>query len=112
MNRACFPKNSWQYISDQWYLFDKDGWMLTGWQQVNGQYFYLNEGGNMATGWLNWNNRWYYLNPVSDGTRGARKTGYQFIDGAWYLFDLNSGALWTNMVAPNGMIADANGVLH
>ena len=54
----------------------------------------------------------YYLNPVSDGTRGARKTGYQFIDGAWYLFDLNSGALWTNMVTPNGMVADANGVLH
>ncbi|WP_337800014.1 hypothetical protein, partial [Clostridium sp.] len=42
----------------------------------------------------------------------ARKTGYQFIDGAWYLFDLNSGALWTNMVTPNGMVADANGVLH
>ena len=66
--------------------------MLTGWQQI-GPYK-------------------YYLNPVSDGTRGARKTGYQFIDGAWYLFDLNSGALWTNMVTPNGMVADANGVLH
>ena len=93
--------------------------MDTGWfKDADGNWYYLNQAsdgtqGTMKTGWFkDTDGNWYYLNPVSDGTRGARKTGYQFIDGAWYLFDLNSGALWTNMVAPNGMIADANGVLH
>lgn len=97
---GSFPKNSWQYISDQWYLFDKDGWMLTGWQQVNGQYFYLNEGGNMATGWLNWNNRWYYLNPVSDGNRGMMIKGWYTINGYQYCFGADgvcwrAGTRWT-----------------
>ena len=122
-------KSSWQYISDQWYLFDKDGWMLTGWQQVNGQYFYLNEGGNMATGWLNWNNRWYYLNPVSDGNRGMMIkgwytiNGYQYcfgadgvmlegwneVDGNWYYFYPGAGNKAVNTYI-DGFYVDANGV--
>ena len=126
---GSFPKNSWQYISDQWYLFDKDGWMLTGWQQVNGQYFYLNEGGNMATGWLNWNNRWYYLNPVSDGNRGMMIkgwytiNGYQYcfgadgvmlegwneVDGNWYYFYPGAGNKAVNTYI-DGFYVDANGV--
>ena len=66
----------------------------------------------MKTGWLNLGGTYYYLNPISDGTRGARKTGYQNIDGKWYFFDLNTGALWMNRTVPNGKWADANGVIN
>ena len=110
-------KNNWVYVDNEWYHLNANGFMDTDWIYTDNNWFYLNpvsDGtrGKMLTGWQQIGPYKYYLNPVSDGTRGARKTGYQFIDGAWYLFDLNSGALWTNMVAPNGMIADANGVLH
>ena len=126
-------KNNWVYVDNEWYHLNANGFMDTDWIYTDNNWFYLNpvsDGtrGKMLTGWQGIDTKvpalaefyvvkdtdgnWYYLNPVSDGTRGARKTGYQFIDGAWYLFDLNSGALWTNMVAPNGMVADANGVLH
>ena len=105
----------WSYYING--VLNANGFMDTDWIYTDNNWFYLNpvsDGtrGKMLTGWQQIGPYKYYLNPVSDGTRGARKTGYQFIDGAWYLFDLNSGALWTNMVAPNGMIADANGVLH
>ena len=34
---------------------------------------------------------WYYLNPVSDGTRGAMKTGwFKDVDGNWYYLNLVS----------------------
>lgn len=110
-------KNNWVYVDNEWYHLNANGFMDTDWIYTDNNWFYLNpvsDGtrGRMLTGWQQIGPYKYYLNPVSDGTRGARKTGYQFIDGAWYLFDLNSGALWTNMVAPNGMVADANGVLH
>lgn len=110
-------KNNWVYVDNEWYHLNANGFMDTDWIYTDNNWFYLNpvsDGtrGKMLTGWQQIGPYKYYLNPVSDGTRGARKTGYQFIDGAWYLFDLNSGALWTNMVTPNGMVADANGVLH
>ena len=110
-------KNNWVYVDNEWYHLNANGFMDTDWIYTDNNWFYLNpvsDGtrGKMLTGWQQIGPYKYYLNPVSDGTRGARKTGYQFIDGAWYMFDLNSGALWTNMVTPNGMVADANGVLH
>lgn len=110
-------KNNWVYSGNEWYHLNANGFMDTGWVYTDNNWFYLNpvsDGtkGKMLTGWQQIGAYKYYLNPVSDGTRGARKTGYQLIDGAWYLLDPTSGALWTNMVAPNGMVADANGVLH
>ncbi len=33
---GSFPKDSWIFVGDVWYLFDKDGWMLTGWQEKDG----------------------------------------------------------------------------
>ena len=36
----------------KWYLFDKNGYMLTGWQKVKDIWYYLNENGSMATGFV------------------------------------------------------------
>lgn len=110
-------KANWVYTDDNWFHLNENGFMDTGWIFTDNNWFYLNpisDGtkGRMMTGWQQIGAYKYYLNPVSDGTKGARKTGFQQIDGAWYLLDPNSGALWTNAVVPNGMVADANGVLH
>ena len=54
----------------------------------------------------------YYLNPVSDGTKGALKVGYQVIDGNTYYFDTSNGSLWMNRTVPAGRWADSNGVVR
>lgn len=61
-----FPKGSWQYLSydgkNNWYYFNKDGYMLTGWQLVNGNWYYMNQSGEMLSGWQKIEGIWYYLN--------------------------------------------------
>ena len=43
---GIYMRNGWMLINHHWYLFDQDGWMLTGWQQKNGKWFYLEESGD------------------------------------------------------------------
>lgn len=35
----------WHLIQGEWYLFDEDGYRLTGWQEADGQMYYLNGDG-------------------------------------------------------------------
>lgn len=81
-------------ITDEWYLLDSNGNMLSGWQYVDGNWFYLNQQhdgyfGKMLTGWQNINGAWYYLNPSHDGTFGA---------------------MYANRTTPDGYYVNANGV--
>lgn len=71
-----------------WFLFDADGFMVTGWYtDADGSRYYLHADsdgtlGRMYTGW-NWiDGRRYYFNEVSDGTRGALKCNFTAPDGA------------------------------
>ena len=91
--------------------------MLTGWIYVDNNWFYLNpisDGtkGAMKTGLQSINGAVYYLNPVSDGTKGAMKTGYQVINGQTYYFDTSNGAMWVNRTAPNGKWISSNGIIR
>ena len=43
---GIFVRNKWEKINHHWYMFDKDGWMLTGWQRKDGKWFYLEESGD------------------------------------------------------------------
>ena len=65
-----YPKDGWAKIKyngeDEWYFFDKNGYMLTG--------------------WVNWNGKWYYMSTAPDGTNGIMLTGWQIIDGKRYYF--------------------------
>ena len=36
-------------ISDEWYRFDQNGYMLTGWCIVGNQWYYMNPSGVMQT---------------------------------------------------------------
>ncbi|RKI12593.1 hypothetical protein D7V81_11625, partial [bacterium 1XD21-70] len=80
-------------------------------------WFYLNpvsDGtrGAMKTGWLPTENGWYYLAPFSGGPKGAMKTGYQQVNGKWYYLDYTTGLLWTDRQVPDGRRADRDGVLQ
>ena len=62
----------------------------------------------MKTGWLkDSNEQWYYLNTVSDGTKGAMKTGWQKINEDWYFFN-SDGSMVSNSTV-DGYYLDQNG---
>ena len=52
-------------IDGSTYLFNSDGYMLTGWQQLNGHWYYFNTSGAMVTGGLTIDGKYYYFD--SDG---------------------------------------------
>lgn len=99
-NDGTWPVNCWAYLdngnTNYWFHFDQEGYMQTGWfTDINGKI--------------------YYLNPVSDGTRGSMKTGWQAIDGKWYYFNPTSdgykGAMYQNTTTPDGYTVGADGAL-
>ena len=106
--------NEWAYISNpyatgsqekaSWFLFNKDGFMMTGWHtDAEGNTYYLKAAsdgtqGQMLTGWQYLpgevgdaaEGAWYYFNLVSDGTRGKLMTG-TVIDGK---YEVNEKGQW------------------
>ncbi len=53
-----YYKNQWALIDHYWYLFDKDGYMLTGWQKWDSEKKVIGEG------------EWYYLNETDSSDQG------------------------------------------
>ena len=58
------------------YLFNSDGYMLTGWQQLNGHWYYFNPSGAMVTGGQIIERKYYYFD--SDGV--LDETYYDAVD--------------------------------
>lgn len=114
------PVLEWLMTTDgNWYRFDEKGYMMTGWfTDVDGNRYYLNpvsDGtkGAMKIGWQAIDGKMYYFNPVSDGTKGAMRTGWQMIDGSWYYFsaaqDETFGMMLTSAVTPDGYRVGGDG---
>jgi glucan-binding YG repeat protein len=108
---GSYPKSCWSNLSGQWYLFDQDGWMLTGWQQSGGYWYYLSEAhdgsfGAMQVGWVQSAGRWYYMDPATGGPQGAMVTGWRLVSGQWYYLypqvDGPQGACAINTTTPDG----------
>lgn len=82
-----FVKSIWMEIDGQVYLFDADGYMVTGWRQVNSkEWYYFGESGIMKKEcWVQTNTNWYYLK--EDGsllTNGVTPDGYTVNEfGIW-----------------------------
>lgn len=98
MKDGSYPVNTWMYLDYnrvyKWYHFDMSGYIRTGWFTDNDGHI-------------------YYLNPISDGTKGAMLTGWQYIDGYWYYFNPTSdgtqGALLVNTTTPDGYVVNEKG---
>ncbi len=124
------PKDEWLAWEGKWYLFDANGWMLTGWQVRNGQSYYLDESGAMLTGWVRSGNAYYYLNPTPDAFEGmlvkknwviadgniyymnedgARVEGWYPVDGNWFYFYPGTGIRAANTWV-DGFYLDAEGI--
>lgn len=124
------PKDEWLAWNGKWYLFDPNGWMLTGWQVRNGQTYYLDESGAMLTGWVRAGDAYYYLNPTPDAFEGmlvkknwviadgniyymnddgVRVEGWYSVDGNWFYFYPGTGIRAANTWV-DGFYLDADGV--
>ena len=96
-----YPANSWYECrtsaGGNWYHFDASGYMQTGW--------FTDVDGNV-----------YYLSTNQGSDLGRMYTGWNWIDGKCYYFNMNSGyagypagALMRNMTTPDGFTVDATG---
>lgn len=85
-------KGRFQRLSGKWYMFDADGYMVTGWYNLPGtsNWYYLQpDGSAVISDWV-FDNGWYYI-----GSDGIMITGWRQIDGVWYYFR-ESGRMCNN----------------
>ena len=106
--------SAWAYLSGNWYLFNEKGEMMTGWANVDGSWYFMDGSGSMRDGWVqDGKGEWYYLNPVSDGTRGAMRIGWQLISSKWYYFhtvsDGSQGRMLKSQRSPDGYLLKEDG---
>ena len=87
-----YPKDGWAKIAyagkDEWYFFDKNGYMVTGWVFWNGSWYYMctapdGTNGKMLTGWQTIDGKLYYFSEAIDGTIGIKRTNIQI--GEYFL---------------------------
>lgn len=108
LNDNTVAKQGWNYKGDSWYYLEnedcKGNWIFNDGHWYNCD----NNTKQMKTGWLkDSNEQWYYLNTVSDGTKGAMKTGWQKINEDWYFFN-SDGSMVSNSTV-DGYYLDQNG---
>ena len=84
---GSYTAGDWELVDGKWYLFDAEGWMLTGWQQVDGHWYLLGADGAMLTGWQRVDGKWYFLDES-----GAMATGWRMVGDKWYFMD-ESGSM-------------------
>ena len=84
---GSYTTGDWELVDGKWYLFDSEGWMLTGWQQVDGHWYLLGADGAMLTGWQQVDGKWYFLDES-----GAMATGWRMVGDKWYFLD-ESGSM-------------------
>lgn len=115
---GSWEKGKWSLISGKWYLFDAEGYMLTGWQLKDGKYYYLGSNGAMRVGWNYIGGKWYCMSNkgimysnvwLRDGGKwymisksGAMLTGWQSDRGTYYYMTPGSGVMYTGWLQQNG----------
>ena len=96
-NDGSYPKDEWKKINNNWYFFDKEGYMSTGWIQIKDAWYYLDNtdtenGGKMNTGWKYIGEQWYYFGTEEGEMQGKMSTGWKYISGKWYYLNPEAGA--------------------
>lgn len=126
---GTYQKGSWLLVNGIWYLFDQEGWMMTGWQENKGNWYYLDGSGAMRTGWVQASNGWYFLNIGPEAMAGimwrsqwldwnnkryyltdtgVMAEGWKEIGGKWYYFNPGEGSMVANTTI-NTFVLGADG---
>ena len=96
---------AYKLANGKWYVFDKDGKMLSGTKQNNR---WLSESGSALTGWIKRGGAWYY----ADLDTAELYTGFQKINGVQYYFRSNGTMLAEETVVDSKLImAESNGAV-
>lgn len=88
---GTYLANVWfQTANGNWYFLDENGYQVTRWQNIDGVDYYFEQDGHMLIGW-------------------------QKIEGSWYFFEFkpnsSRGLMYESKMAPDGRMADEEGVL-
>ena len=82
---GSYIKSNWEQIGNQWFYFDKDGWMVTGWLKLSDTWYYMNTSGARVSNCWTWvGNSCYYFD--KDGKMAVDTwigDYYVNADGAW-----------------------------
>lgn len=82
---GSYTKSNWEQIGNQWFYFNKDGWMVTGWLKLSDTWYYMNTSGARVSNCWTWvGNSCYYFD--KDGKMAADTwigDYYVNADGAW-----------------------------
>lgn len=113
---------SWQQNSTGWWFVKNEGgYPISSWYEcatASGRgWYHFNASGYMDHGWLtDADSNTYYLHDVADGNYGAMYTGWNWINGKCYYFNVTSGynglpggALLKNATAPDGYTVNESG---
>lgn len=99
------PYNQWILTGGSWYLFDREGNMMTGWVRDNRNWYYLGgDGKMMENAWVYDGKNWYYL-----GTGGKMSENTWIYDGKnWYYFE-QDGKMAVDKTTPDGYRVNKDG---
>ena len=82
---GSYTRLNWEQVGNQWYYFDKDGWMVIGWLKLSDTWYYMNTSGARVSNCWTWvGNSCYYFD--KDGKMAADTwigDYYVNADGAW-----------------------------
>ena len=101
---------SWKKEQSGWNYINDNGAKAVGWTKTPSGWYYLDTSGLMKTGWLqDVDGKWYFLDTAKGIQEGKMLTGWNWIDGYCYYFDIQSGALLVNTITPDGYKVNADG---
>lgn len=101
---------SWKNTQSGWNYINDNGAKAVGWTKTPSGWYYLDTAGLMKTGWLqDVDGKWYFLDTAKGIQEGKMLTGWNWIDGYCYYFDIQSGALLVNTTTPDGYKVNADG---
>ena len=101
---------SWKKGQSGWSYINDNGAKAVGWTKTPSGWYYLDSTGLMKTGWLqDVDGKWYFLDTAKGIQEGKMLTGWNWIDGYCYYFDIQSGALLVNTTTPDGYKVNADG---
>ena len=86
-------KDSWKFINDNWYRYDKEGNMIKdSWFEEDGKWYYLESNGTMSQNeWVLVNGNWYYAN----ASGRISQNEWVLVNGNWYFANV-SGRIAAN----------------